>query len=79
LSRNNALCRAIELSEQRLHKVLTAKKKLEEEKVQFTDEVEQHKRPLINMTLEMESMREELQTYKELPSTLKQRQLTMNR
>jgi hypothetical protein len=40
--------------------VLAAKKKLEEEKVQITDEIEWYKRAMINMTLKTESMREEL-------------------
>jgi hypothetical protein len=75
LSRESAVYRAMELSTQRVKKLVADKKKWSEEKVQLTADVERNKRAMLSMTLEMEGMKEELQTYKELPSTLKQRQI----
>jgi hypothetical protein len=41
----------------------------------LTADVERNKRAMLSMTLELEGMKEELQTYKELSSTLKQGQI----
>jgi predicted RNase H-like nuclease (RuvC/YqgF family) len=71
LSRESAVYRAMELSIQRVQKLVADKKKWPEEKVQLTTDVERNKRAMLNMTLKLEGMKEEFQTYKELPSTLK--------
>ena len=52
-----------------------SKKRVEEENVKMAIDLELKKCALVNLTLETEGLQEELQTYKELPSTLKQHQL----
>jgi hypothetical protein len=60
LSRESAVYKAIELSTQRVKKLVADKKKWSEEKVQLTADVERNKRAMLSMTLEMEGMKEEL-------------------
>jgi hypothetical protein len=52
-----------------------SKKRVEEEKVKMAADLELKKHVFVNLTLETEELKEELKVYKELPSTLKQRQL----
>jgi predicted nucleic acid-binding Zn-ribbon protein len=65
----------IEVFGKRYTLLADSKKRVEEEKVKIAVELELRKRAFVNLTLEMEELKEELTVYKELPSTLKQRQL----
>jgi hypothetical protein len=69
------LCRMIEVFGKRYTLLADSKKRVEEEKVKIAAELELRKRVFVNLTLEMEELKEELTIYKELPSNLKQRQL----
>jgi chromosome segregation ATPase len=68
------LCRVIEIFGKRYTLLTDSKKRVEEEKVKIAAELELRKHAFVNLTLEMEELREEFKVYKELPSTLKQRQ-----
>jgi hypothetical protein len=74
-SKESELCRVIEVFGKRYTLLADSKKRIEEEKVKIAAELELRKRAFVNLTLEMEELREEFKVYKELPSTLKQRQL----
>jgi hypothetical protein len=74
-SKKSELCRVIEVFGKRYTLLADSKKRVEEEKVKIAAELELRKRAFVNLTLEMEELKEELTVYKELPSTLKQRQL----
>jgi uncharacterized protein YxeA len=67
--------RVIEVFGKRYTLLANSKNRVEEEKVKIAAELELRKRAFVNLTLEMEELREEFKVYKELPSTLKQRQL----
>jgi hypothetical protein len=74
-SKESELCRVIEVFGKRYTLLADSKKQVEEEKVKMAADLELRKRAFVNLTLEMEELKEELTVYKELPSTLKQRQL----
>jgi uncharacterized protein YxeA len=74
-SKESELCRVIKVFGKRYTLLADSKKRIEEEKVKIAAELELRKRAFVNLTLEMEELREEFKVYKELPSTLKQRQL----
>jgi hypothetical protein len=75
VSKESELCRVIEVFGKRYTLLADSKKRVEEEKVKMAAELELRKRAFVNLTLEMEELKEKLKVYKELPSTLKQRQL----
>jgi hypothetical protein len=74
-SKESEACRVIEVFGKRYTLLANSKKRVEEEKVKIAAELELRKRAFVNLTLEMEELREEFKVYKELPSTLKQCQL----
>jgi predicted nucleic acid-binding Zn-ribbon protein len=75
LSKESAIYRAMELSTHRIQKMMATKQTMEEEKVKLTADVERSKRAMLTMTLEMEGMKEELQTYRQISSTFEQSQI----
>jgi hypothetical protein len=75
VSKESELCKVIEIFGKRYTLLANSKKRLEEEKVKMAAELELRKRAFVNLTLETKELKEELKVYKELPSTLKQRQL----
>jgi hypothetical protein len=75
VSKESELYRVIEVFGKRYTLLADLKKRVEEEKVKMAVDLELRKRAFVNLTLEMEELKEELKVYKELPSTLKQRQL----
>jgi hypothetical protein len=75
VSKESELCRVIEVFGKRYTLLADSKKRVEEEKVKMAADLELRKRAFVNLTLEMEELKEELKVYKELPSTLKQLQL----
>jgi predicted nucleic acid-binding Zn-ribbon protein len=74
-NKESEACRVIEVFDKRYTLLANSKKRVEEEKVKIAVELELRKRAFVNLTLEMEELKEEFKVYKELPSTLKQRQL----
>jgi hypothetical protein len=74
-SKESELCRVIEVFGKRYTLLADSKKRIEEEKIKIAAELELRKLAFVNLTLEMEELREEFKVYKELPSTLKQRQV----
>ena len=75
LSRETELVRTLDLFGKRYTLLANSKKHVDEESVKMAVDLEQMKRVFVNLTLETEGLREELQTYKEMPSIFKQRQL----
>ena len=75
MSRETELVQILDVFGKKYTFLANSKKHMEEENVKMAVDLELKKRALVNLTLEIERLREELQTYKELPSTLKQRQL----
>jgi hypothetical protein len=75
VSKESELCRVIEVFGKRYMLLADSKKRVEEEKVKMAADLELRKCAFVNLTLEMEELKEELKIYKELPSTLKQHQL----
>ena len=75
LSRETELVRTLDLFGKRYTLLANSKKRVDEESVKMAVDLEQMKRVFVNLTLETEGLREELQTYKEMPSIFKQRQL----
>jgi hypothetical protein len=70
-SKKSELCRVIEVFGKRYTLLADSKKRVEEEKIKMAADLELRKRAFVNLTLEMEELKEELKVYKELPSTLK--------
>jgi uncharacterized protein YxeA len=75
LSKETESIRSLDIFGKRYTFLANSKKRVEEEKMKMVADLELKKRAFVNLTLETEGLREELQTYKELPSTLKKRQL----
>jgi hypothetical protein len=75
LSKETELIRTLDVFGKPYTFLANSKKRVEEEKMKMVAALELKKRAFVNLTLETEGLQEELQTYKELPSTLKQRQL----
>ena len=78
LSREMELVQTLNIFGKRYTFLANSKNRVEEENVKMAADLELKRCALINLTLETEGLREELQTYKELPSILKQRQLDKN-
>jgi predicted nucleic acid-binding Zn-ribbon protein len=78
INKESAIYQAMELSACQIEKLITGRKTMEEEKVKLTADVQRNKRAILAMTLELEGMKEELQTYRQLPTNLAQSQIDHN-
>ena len=75
LTKETELIRTLDIFSKNYTKLADFKKHVEEEKVKLSAELEVQRRIVVNLIVELEGFKEELKTYKELPSTLKQRQI----
>ena len=75
LTKETELVRTLDLFSKRYTKSANSKKIVEEEKVKLAAELVVRRQVVVNLIVELEGLKEELKTFKELPSTLKQRQL----
>ena len=73
------MIRTLDIFGKRYTKLADSKKRVEEEKMSLVAELELRKRNVVNLTVELEGLKALLQIYKELPSTLKQRQIDNTR
>ena len=75
MTRKTELVRILDVFGKRYTKLANSEKCVDKESMKMAAELEQKKRAMINLTLKLEGLQEELQTYKELPSILKQCQI----
>ena len=75
MTRETELVRTLDIFGRKYTILANSKKCVEKENVKTATDLEKRKCAWVNLTLETEGLQEELQTYKELPSTLKQCQL----
>ena len=75
LTKETELIQTLDIFSKKYTKLAGSKKRVEEKKVKLAAELEIRKSVVVNLTMELEELKEELQTYKKLPSTLKLRQL----
>jgi hypothetical protein len=69
-SKESELCRVIEVFGKRYTLLVDSKKRIEEEKVKIAVELELRKRAFVNLTLEMEELREEFKVTRNCPPPL---------
>ena len=79
LTKESELIQTLDIFNKKYTKLADSKKRVEEEKVKLVAELEVRRCIVVNLTVELEGFKEELKTYKELSSTLKQHQIDNTR